>query len=97
MMSLHRQLTLLCRKGEEISHCYNWDNERNDYSLINYFFIQNLSPPRLCALDLPNGSLDGGFTEPDDRYLPHEKGAIQVLQVLYGPKLNGPHCNSRKH
>ena len=72
---------LLCRKGEEVTHCYNWDNERNDYSLIHYFFIQKLDPPRLCAIDLPSGSLDGGFTEPDDRYLPHEKGAIQVITV----------------
>ena len=61
-----------------MTHCYNWDNERNDYALINYFFFQTLDPPRLCALDLPDGNLDGGFTEPDDRYLPHEKGAIQV-------------------
>lgn len=67
-----------CRKGEEVTHCYNWDNERNDYAMINYFFYQELDPPRLCAIDLPNGSLDGGFVEVDDHYLPHEKGAIQV-------------------
>jgi hypothetical protein len=69
------------RKGEEVSHTYNWGNERNDYSLINYFFIQKPQPPRMCALDLPNGSLEGGFGEHDDHYLPHEKGAIQVASL----------------
>ncbi|CAL8468706.1 g8246 [Coccomyxa elongata] len=85
--SYHLITTKNIKKGEEISHCYNWDNERNDYSLINYFFIQTLIPPRLCALDLPNGSLDGGFVEPDDRYLPHEKGAIQELIAQFQARL----------
>lgn len=67
-----------CRKGEEVTHTYNWDNERNDYSLINYFFIQKPQQPRLCAVDLPKGHLDGGFGEHDDHYLPHEKNAIMV-------------------
>ena len=49
-----------------------------DYSLINYFFLQTPDPPTLCALDLPNGSLDGNFEQADDHYLPHEKGALQV-------------------
>ena len=31
--------------GEEVTHTYNMDNERNDYALINYFFLQRLEPP----------------------------------------------------
>ena len=33
------------RAGEEVTHTYSRENERNDYSLVNYFFTQ-VSP---CA------------------------------------------------
>lgn len=33
---------------------------RADYSMINYFFFQRTDPLRLCALDLPEGHLNGG-------------------------------------
>lgn len=28
------------RAGEEVTHTYSRENERNDYSLVNYFFTQ---------------------------------------------------------
>lgn len=58
---------------------------RTDYCLINYFFLQITDPPRLCALDLPNGSLDGNFEQADDHYLPRDKDGIQVRMRMPGP------------
>ena len=49
-----------------------------DYSMINYFFIPEQGPPRLAALDLPDGHLDGGFGEVDEHYLPRDRHSIQV-------------------
>lgn len=43
----------LCRRGEEVTHLYSWSLERNDKALLNYFFVQDVEPPRLCAMDLP--------------------------------------------
>ena len=71
-------LGALCRAGEEVTHTYNMDNERNDYALINYFFLQRLDQPRLCAIDLPDGHLDASFAEFDDHYLPRDKAGILV-------------------
>lgn len=35
------------RAGEEVTHTYSRENERNDYSLVNYFFTQvEPRPPR---------------------------------------------------
>ena len=45
----------LCRRGEEVTHLYSWSLERNDKALLNYFFVQDAEPPRLCAMDLPGG------------------------------------------
>ena len=70
-----------CRAGEEITHTYNMDNERNDYALLNYFFLQRLDPPRLCSIDLPEGHLDASFPEFDDHYLPRDKAAILVRSL----------------
>ena len=61
-----------------MTHTYNMDNERNDYALINYFFLQRLDPSRLCAIDLPEGHLDQSFPEYDDHYLPRDKAGILV-------------------
>ena len=54
------------RAGEEVTHTYSRENERNDYSLVNYFFTQ-VSPcaghsptakmawlPRRCTRRLPH-------------------------------------------
>ena len=76
--SAERMIIAECRKGEEITHTYNMDNERNDYAALNYFFIQRLDPPRLCSIDLPEGHLDASFPEFDDHYLPRDKAAILV-------------------
>ena len=73
-----RMIIAECRKGEEITHTYNMDNERNDYAALNYFFLQRLDPPRLCSIDLPEGHLDASFPEFDDHYLPRDKAAILV-------------------
>ncbi len=61
-----------------MTHTYNMDNERNDYALINYFFLQRVDPPRLCTIDLPDGHLDTSFAEYDDHYLPRDKGGLLV-------------------
>lgn len=66
------------------------DNERNDYALINYFFLQRLEPPRLCAIDLPEGHLDQSFPEYDDHYLPRDKAGILVWSH---PSPGAQHCN----
>jgi hypothetical protein len=38
-----------------VTHLYSWSLERNDKALLNYFFVQDAEPPRLCAMDLPGG------------------------------------------
>ena len=58
------------RAGQEVTHSYSMDLDRNDMSLINHFFVQDLQPPRLCALDLPGGHLNGGLIGPDSSFLP---------------------------
>ncbi len=30
----------VCRRGEEVVHLYSWSLERNDKSLLDYFFVQ---------------------------------------------------------
>ena len=54
------------------------DLERNDMSLINHFFVQDLQPPRLCALDLPGGHLNGGLFGPDSSFLPRFPDELEV-------------------
>ena len=41
----------------QLVHAYNAICERNDQSLFHYGFVQDVDPPRLCALDTPNGNL----------------------------------------
>ena len=49
---------LSCRRPrEEVTHRYSWSIERNDKALMNYFFVHERSPPRLCSVDLPGGSI----------------------------------------
>ena len=66
------------RAGEEVTHTYSIDLERNDMSLINHFFVQDLQPPRLCALDLPGGHLNGGLIGPDSSFLPRFPDELEV-------------------
>lgn len=40
-----------------MTHRYSWSIERNDKALMNYFFVHKRIPPRLCAADLPGGSV----------------------------------------
>ena len=47
-------------------------------SLINHFFVQDLQPPRLCALDLPGGHLNGGLFGPDSSFLPRFPDELEV-------------------
>ena len=43
----------------QLRHSYNGGCERNDHALFHYGFVQDLSPapPKLAALDLPQGNL----------------------------------------
>lgn len=66
------------RAGQEVTHTYSMDLERNDMSLINHFFVQDLQPPRLCALDLPGGHLNGGLFGPDSSFLPRFPDELEV-------------------
>ena len=84
------------RAGQEITHTYNMDNERNDYALLNYLFIQRLDPPRLCSIDLPEGHLDASFPEMDDHYLPRDKAAILVRSFTSVSQL-GAHAEADHH
>ena len=56
------------RAGEEVTHRYSWSIERNDKALMNYFFVHQRSPPRLCTADLPGGSVwdDNERSPPQD-------------------------------
>lgn len=38
------------RAGEEVTHTYSRENERNDYSLVNYFFTQVSPCTGRCSL-----------------------------------------------
>ena len=69
------------RAGEEITHRYSWSIERNDKSMMNYFFVHQRSPPRLCAADLPGGSVwdDKEQTPPEDDV--GSQGGIPVSEV----------------
>ena len=66
------------RAGDEVTHTYDADLERNDFSLINHSFLQHLDPPRLCALDLPGGHLNGGLGAPDANFLPRFPDELEV-------------------
>lgn len=41
----------------QLVHAYSEVCERIDQSLFHHGFVQDTSPPRLAALDIPNGSL----------------------------------------
>lgn len=69
------------RAGEEVTHTYDAGLERNDVALINHFFVQDLRPPRLCALDLPAGRLDGVLGAPDASYLPRLDDELEVRRA----------------
>ncbi len=79
------------RAGEEITHRYSWSIERNDKSMMNYFFVHQRSPPRLCAADLPGGSVwdDQEQTPPDDDV--GSPGGIPVSKVNLS---EGTHCTA---
>ncbi|KAK9845959.1 hypothetical protein WJX81_006882 [Elliptochloris bilobata] len=65
--------------GEEVTHTYSRENERNDYSLVNYFFTQELDPPRLCALDLPGEHAeDDDLGGPDSAYFGSHPDELEV-------------------
>ena len=61
------QPTLGCVARAQLRHSYNGGCERNDHSLFHYGFVQDLDPPRLAALDLPEGNLydEAAFSEKD--------------------------------
>ena len=63
-----------CRRGEEVVFQYNPSLERNDRTLLSYFFVQGHDPPPLCLLDLPEHGRDGNAPRP----LPNDA-------ALYGP------------
>ena len=48
---------MTARLDQQVTFCYNRSLQRNDASLMKYGFIQRLSPPRLCGVDLPGGTL----------------------------------------
>lgn len=65
-----------------MTHRYSWSVERNDKALMNYFFVHARSPPRLCSVDLPGGSI---WDETDQ--IPAEDdvgspGGVPVSKVL---------------
>ena len=69
-----------CRRGEEVTHCYDERYERPDFALINSFFL----PPHedlLAAVDLPGGSLEGTFPGPDADHFPSYSLSTEVARI----------------
>ena len=58
-----------CRKGEELTHEYREQSNRNDVALLHHFFLNERQPARLCAYDLPRtaqqASAQESFTDAD--------------------------------
>ena len=59
-----------CRRGEEVTHCYDERYERPDFSLINSFFLPAHGEDLLASLDLPGGYLGGTYPSPDSEHFP---------------------------
>ena len=59
-----------CRRGEEVTHCYDERYERPDFSLINSFFLLGHGEDLLASLDLPGGYLGGAYPAPDSQHFP---------------------------
>ena len=45
----------------QVTHTYTRSLDRNDVSLMKSGFIQQHTPARLCAIDLPGGHIEGEF------------------------------------
>ncbi len=70
---------LCCRRpGEEVTHRYSWSIERNDKALMNYFFVHERTPPRLCSVDLPGGSI---WDEKEQSPPEEDVGSVEGIPV----------------
>ena len=63
---------------------YNPSLERNNRTLLSYFFVQEHDPPPLCLLDLPEHGRDG-----------NAPGPLPTDDALYGP--GGRFCTQVSH